>query len=315
MNDSVITNNQTSTNGAATTAAGGAGFYQSAGTTTLNNTRVTNNTSAVTGSTAATPPSPGGGGIWVAGGTFNLNSSIVTGNVATSAQSSSFGGGMITSGATTVVNVTNSTFSNNIAAVTAGTGSAVSGGIDHEGGTLTMTASTVSGNTGDFGAGIRVVSPSVGTVADINRSAIVNNTASRGAGGVYAVSGGSGSSTVNLNNSTVSGNTAKESGGGIVAAAVNAGNAVVNINFSTVAGNTADTDGTGGGEGGGGIANRVKLRQGKPEPAPSICKAPSSAITPRPAAARPTFSASSHRKTTTTLKTPRAAHLHPGSAT
>ncbi len=251
MNDSVVTNNQTSTSGVATASAGGAGLYQNGGTVTLSNTSVTNNTSAVTGSTAATPPNPVGGGILVFTGTMNLNSSIVSVNTATSAQSASFGGGIVTVSATAAVNLTNSVVSNNTAAVTNAAFSAIVGGIDIEGGTLTMTESTVSGNTGGNIGGIRVLS----ATANINRSAITGNIASLAfPGGIYAITG-TGTTTVNLNNSTVSGNTTPTNGGGVGAAATNTGNAVVNINFSTIAGNTADVDGTGGTEGGGGVAN------------------------------------------------------------
>ena len=168
------------------------------------------------------------------------------------------------SGATTAVNLTNSTVSNNTAAVTAGTGVAITGGINCEGGTLTLTESTVSGNTAGIIGGIRLLSIGSATTANINRSAITGNTSSADSfGGVFAISNGTAAANVNLNNSTVSGNIARASGGGVGAQANNAGNTIVNINFSTIANNTADSDSSGGTDGGGGIANLGQTTTGQ----------------------------------------------------
>jgi len=254
VNNSTITNNQSSTNGVFSGSAGAAGVHQLNGTTTLNNTAVNNNTTAVVGSTATPPPSASGGGMNIIGGTMNLNNSSVNNNTATSAQSSAFGGGITMSGATTAVTLTNSTVNNNINSITAGTGSSNVGGINCEGGTLTLNQTTVSGNTAGSVGGIRVISGANAATANINQSAIVNNIATGSAGGIFTVATGAAAATTNINNSTVGGNTANVDGGGVLNYAQAAGNAITNITFSTVAGNTADADANATGNGGG-LAN------------------------------------------------------------
>jgi len=120
-------------------------------------------------------------------------------------------------------------------------GSAVDGGgIYNNVGTVTLTNSTVSGNTSPFGGGGGIYN-NVGTLI-LDNSTVSTNTASSGqpavggGGGIYNSNG-----TVTLNNSTVSGNTSPYSGGGIF----NEG--ILTLNNSTIRGNTAD--------GGGGIRN------------------------------------------------------------
>jgi Bacterial Ig-like domain len=75
-------------------------------------------------------------------------------------------------------------------------------------GSLTLTNSTVSTNTADFGGGIYNFGGSL-TLLTLNSSTVSSNDARRG-GGIYTQQG-----KVTLNNSTVSGNTAAEVGGGI----------------------------------------------------------------------------------------------------
>ena len=97
-------------------------------------------------------------------------------------------------------------------------------------GTLTLTQSTVSGNTtGNFGGGIYN-----GGTLNVTTSTIISNTAPRGnGGGIYTLS------TVSLTNSTISRNMASNDGGGIFS------NGTVTITNSTLSGNTASLLGGG----------------------------------------------------------------------
>ena len=121
------------------------------------------------------------------------------------------GGGIQNSGGT--VTLTNSTLSGNTASL--------GGGIHNSSGTVTLTNSTLSGNTAGFGGGI----DNSGTVT-LTNSTLRGNTAGFG-GGI------DNSGTVTLTNSTLRGNTASF-GGGIY----NSGG-TVNLTNSTLRGNTA----------------------------------------------------------------------------
>ena len=136
----------------------------------------------------------------------------------------SFGGGILVSGATLAVN--NSTVDNNAA-------SARSGGIYNQGGYLTLNNTTVSGNSsGDRGGGIS--QNALATTSLIN-STVSGNTAVSSGGGIYIASG-----SLTLSNSTISGNESAASGGGIL----NTTGTLTLIN-STVSGNSASTNGGG----------------------------------------------------------------------
>jgi hypothetical protein len=141
-----------------------------------------------------------------------------------------FGGGIFNSGTLTL---TESTVSGNTAV-------ADGGGILNSFGTLTLQESTVSGNTagGNIGSGGGIANENGGTVT-LTESTVSGNTVSRGGGGGIANGG-----TLTLKESTVSGNTAF-GGGGIY----NSG--TLTLQESTVSGNTA----TGGLGFGGGIFN------------------------------------------------------------
>jgi predicted outer membrane repeat protein len=125
------------------------------------------------------------------------------------------------------------------------------------GGTLTVSHSTVSGNSG---RGVLVHQDSTltldnstvsanedggiasdnGSILTLNGSSVSGNTSSGGAG-IFAFNGGGG--TVTLNNSTVSGNTATQSGGG---GGMFFFFGTVTLNDSSINGNTAIA-GNGGG--------------------------------------------------------------------
>jgi CSLREA domain-containing protein len=133
-----------------------------------------------------------GGAIYTDGGSLTLNNCVVDGNTAFGD-----GGGLYNFGSTVTLN--NSRFDSNDSDVDGG------GIFNCGGGSLTMGATTVSGNfSADTGAGIF---NETGTTAEITDSTISGNDAFDG-GGIF--NGG----TLKLVNSTISGNTALNNGGG-----------------------------------------------------------------------------------------------------
>jgi hypothetical protein len=123
--------------------------------------------------------------------------------------------------------ITNSTISGN-------TADGRGGGVANYGGTLTITNSTISGNTSrDAGGG---VNNEYGGTLTITNSTIAGN-----AGGGVGNSG-----TLTITNSTISGNTASYGGGGVANLASFYGDfgvipGTLTITNSTISGNTADT--------------------------------------------------------------------------
>ena len=169
-------------------------------------------------STVSNNTSGGSGGIHVRG-SLTMANSTVSGN-----ESDVLGGG-IAAGSGTTVTMTESTMSGNTAKNQDGGSDAGGGGIYMTGATVTLTDSTVSGNTAegcDFCRGL--------------------------GGGIYVDSG-----TLNLANTTFSGNTAESGdssdadgeGGGIYKLS-----GATTLSNSTVAFNTAGAAGTGGAGGG-----------------------------------------------------------------
>jgi uncharacterized protein YjdB len=136
-------------------------------------------------------------------------------------------------------------------------GSAVNGGgVDNEGGTLTVTNSTLSGNAAtNSGGGIR----SLGGALTVTTSTLSGNTTTGSGGGIdafgtltvtdsilsgNAATGGGGgiegSGTLAVTNSTLSGNTTRDGGG------INIFGGTVMVTNSTLSGNTANNGGGGG---------------------------------------------------------------------
>jgi hypothetical protein len=110
---------------------------------------------------------------------------------------------------------------------TAGYGIGNGGGIYQTSGTLTVTNSTISGNTtGGNGGGIY----QAGNTLTVTNSTISNNTGATG-GGIYQAGG-----TLTITNSTISGNTARSGGGGI-------SGSNLTVTNSTISGNTASACG------------------------------------------------------------------------
>jgi CSLREA domain-containing protein len=216
----------------------GGGIYNAGGTLTVTNSALSGNTSnngggiyneggavTVTNSTLSgnSVGARYGGGIYNEGGTLTVTDSTISGN------SASGGGGIYNVGGT-VVTVTNSTLSGNLANY--------GGGITNDGGTLTVTDSTLSGNT----RGGAILNNS-GTLI-VTDSTISGNSANSGGGGITNL--WYGGTVVTVTNSTISGNSGTL-GGGIY----NAGS--LTVADSTITGNYASSSISSGG--GGGIYN------------------------------------------------------------
>ena len=151
-----------------------------------------------------------------------------------------FGGSIFNYGALTV---TGSTLSGNTAR---GDG----GAIRNRNGTLTVTGSTLSGNTarGEGGA----IDNHEGALT-VTGSTLSGNTA-RGDGGAIYNYAYSGTATATVTGSTLSDNTADVNGGAIANGSFY-GSVALTLRNATLAGNRADADGIGGGVGGGVLAD------------------------------------------------------------
>jgi len=210
--------NLTITGGRATGAAEHGGGISSFSPNILTLTDTTVSGNSVTGNNAR------GGGLYTQSGDIVLTNSTVSGNV--SANSS--GGGIQAQESNSSVTAINSTISGNTAATNGG-------GIRTYLGDVTLTSSTVSGNSAFYGGGI---SAQTGDVT-LTNSTVSGNTAAGGyGGGIFSGANGSVTST----NSTISGNTAAGSpsfGGGIFARSGD-----IELTNTTVSGNAA-TSGSG----------------------------------------------------------------------
>ncbi|MBF0342239.1 MAG: DUF4347 domain-containing protein [Magnetococcales bacterium] len=143
-----------------------------------------------------------GGALYIGKGTLNLDHSTISNSSVTfSGGGDSYGGGIYLN-ANGVLNLTDSNLTANAATFGAG--------IRNDAGAVTVTRSTISGNTA-------VTGTSVGT-----------------GGGIYQATGGS----LTITDSTISGNSATGTGGGII---VSAG--TVSIDNTTIAGNSGTTGG------------------------------------------------------------------------
>jgi CSLREA domain-containing protein len=198
---------------------GGAGLFVGApATVTVANCTISGNTDN----------NFGGGGIANLGA-LTLTNSTVSGNtghgirdtrtltVLNSTISNNVGSG-ISHSSPFAFTLTNSTISRNN-----------SGGIFMSGGTLTLTRSTVSGNTANGGAGIFTGGGTTGDTIFLINSTVSGNVARSAQGGGILTAG-----TLTLINSTVSGNTSPSGGGGIFLTS-----ARVTLINSTVSANTA----------------------------------------------------------------------------
>lgn len=177
----------------------GAGIYNQ-GTLTLTQSTLSGNSAGGSG-----------GGIYNSAGTLTLINSTLSGNVATS---NSGGGGGIYNNAIGTLTLTDSTLSGNVTTSNSG------GGI-YNAGMLTVTLSTLSGNSAKAGGGIY----NQGTFT-LTQSALSGNSAPIG-GGISNAAG-----TLTLTSSMLSGNSATFGGG-----FYNQGTLILTL--STVSGNSA----------------------------------------------------------------------------
>src|SRR5262245_10039715 len=159
-----------------------------------------------------------GGGIWHSTGQLTIDGTTISGNSA-----SSLGGGIFSNGD---VKLLDCLVSNNAATTSWGDG----GGIWFGTGKLTISNSTISGNTANyFGGGISVYKAQS---FSLNNSTISDNTSTNSDGGGMNIDT---VTTAVVNNSTISGNSASDDGGGVSASGIG----LFTVRNSTVAFNTA----------------------------------------------------------------------------
>ncbi|MEZ0298983.1 MAG: MBG domain-containing protein [Candidatus Methylacidiphilales bacterium] len=208
--DSYISNN--------TAITGGAGVYVNGSTGSFNRTTLADNVITLTSTS-------GGGGIYSFAGNYTIDGSLITRNTAVDR-----GGGVLNLG---IMTITNTTISDNV--VTSGNG----GGLYQNGASVTITGSTISGNSSLYqGAGIFT------TVATVLDSTSVSNNFTTSTSTVTGTQGAgiraSGALTIR-NNSSINNNTASGTigeGGGIYSSGSGAGTAV-NITDSIISFNTS----------------------------------------------------------------------------
>lgn len=183
------------------TVASGAGIASVYGSLTVID-------SVVTGNSIACGCYAQGGGIGVYAGNLTLTNSTVSNNSASgNSGASGMGGGVFVRQNITTQAGGNATI---VGSQISGNAAKGNGGGLHVGGVLTMTNSSVSGNSAGNGGGIKLYG--VSTLTD---STISGNTAMAFGGGIIAASGYYGVPTalLTLNGSTLSGNKAGNSNG------------------------------------------------------------------------------------------------------
>ncbi|PZR73398.1 MAG: hypothetical protein DLM73_10815 [Chthoniobacterales bacterium] len=174
---------------------------------------------------ALTIAGPSTGGVIVSGSNASRSFDITSGVTATISNLTISNGGILNNG---TVTITKSTISGN---------SADSGGGIRNNGTLTITKSAISGNSATTSSGGGIIN---GGTASIVNSTIFGNNSGSSAGGIFNDRG-----TITITNSTISGNSATI-GGGIVN-----DSGTVTITNSTISGNSAANVIAGAGTGGG----------------------------------------------------------------
>jgi CSLREA domain-containing protein len=185
------------------------------------------------GATALTVNANGTGRAFnITTGAVTLNALTVTGGAISGA--GNIGAGILNAGTLTLINLVVS--GNNYSTADGG------GGIGNNGGTLRIGYSTISGNSGNAGAGSGGGVYSIGGTLRILGSTITGNSA--GTGGGIASTG-----STALLNSTISGNSAAGQGGGVSNVS-----GTLAVYDSTITGNTADNNNATSSSQGGGIA-------------------------------------------------------------
>ena len=217
----------------------GGGMHLTGGATSM----ITGGT--VNGNTAAQE----GGGLWNGTGAMTIDGTTIDGNTGSGADAANGGGGIFNLGGTLVVS--NATISNNVADGASGSGGGI---LNTRGGDVTVTDSSITGNTSNrAGGGIEDNStidfggetPAIGSVTLTNVTLDGNTTgnAPGNGGGLHLT----GAATSSITGGTVSGNTAGNEGGGLWN-----GSGVMDVDTVTIDGNAAN-----GPDGGGGIYNNA----------------------------------------------------------
>ncbi|MEX0643070.1 MAG: Ig-like domain-containing protein, partial [Pirellulales bacterium] len=182
-----------------------------------------------------------GGGIYA--NTFNDRDLEITRTTISRNRSGNGGGGIIATGSIGTIAILDSIISQNEAATLNG------GGLDlsmQSGGTITVTNTTVSGNTAMASGGGLRMSVSGAATANISNSTFSNNFVGVRGGGIYISNPGG---AVTILSSTISGNRADLDAGGI--SANNGMGFTTTIAHSTITRNVSDDNAAGGGSGGG----------------------------------------------------------------
>jgi hypothetical protein len=206
--DVTLTNSAVTSNVAIGGPGGGIGISSGAKTTLIDST--------VSGNSA----SNGGGLAMTNAQLTQVNGSVISGNTA-----SASGGGIYVYGIPTSVTLTDSAVSGNAAA------GAGAGGIQIATGSVTLTRTSVTGNTGTVGG---VWTSSRAEVLALAESAVTGNIGTVDAGGISIAC-----TTVTATTSTISGNTGGTGGGISIFSAAGCGLGAVTLNDSAVGGNTA----------------------------------------------------------------------------
>ena len=232
-NDSALTVANVVFNGNTATSNGGAISNASSGSMNIVGCTFTDNTA-----TGTNINGDGGGAIYSRNGQVSIRDTTITG-------STSKGGGGAIRLAAGVSSITNTTITN---CTSGGAGNTTGGGAILNGGELTLTNCTISGNT----AGENTQGGAIKNFLKltINNSKITGNTATEGGGGIYAAGSTESGEFVTINNSTISDNVANTgtgsttvgNGGGIWTQQA----MTLRITGSTISGNSVRS-GNGGG--------------------------------------------------------------------
>ena len=199
-------------------------MLSSGGTVVVQNSTLSNNTAY------------GSGGGIINSGTLTVSNSIVSGN-----SGRSWGGGILNYGSATIQD---SRLSNNRGGVGGGI-------LNRSNSHMTVTNSTISGNTSQSGGGSNGGGISNGGTLTVSNSTLSGNSTGGSGGGMFCRNGGGAYATLELQNSTLSGNSAGGHGGGIYIECD-----VATVLDNTFSGNRASASGGGVFNGQGATLNR-----------------------------------------------------------
>jgi len=161
-----------------------------------------------------------------------ISRSQITGNM------SNGPGGGIRHVSTQPLTIVGSTISGNQTALTTST---IGGGIASQGGTLSISYSSIVANQSWFGGGVIVQNLATSGTLELSNSLVAGNTATSDGGGVFVFG-----VLANISNSTIANNVAAAGGGGGVSMQnSSAGTAIALLSNATVAQNRATTNGGG----------------------------------------------------------------------